>query len=199
MRQKIHRASWRKARGLWREEQAAQIVEFAVSLPLLVVFVVGIFDFSGAYTLKQKLANAAREGARASAAAPANDLVDLSTAVPVAVGDAFQVVDNYLISQKINDCGLSSSTATNTSPSLTWQYTATGNGCVGSGVTLTINRGFVTTQTVGGNTINIVNTQVTIQYPYAWRFNRVIGLLSPGATYPGVTTLSSSATALNEN
>jgi len=36
-------------------------VEFALSLPLLVFFVIGIFDFSSAISLKQKLTNAARE------------------------------------------------------------------------------------------------------------------------------------------
>ncbi|MFZ0759119.1 MAG: TadE family protein, partial [Candidatus Sulfotelmatobacter sp.] len=70
-------SSLRAAVVLWRgttDDRAAQIVEFALSLPLLVVFVVGIFDFSGALTLKQKLTNAAREGARVAAADPANDL-----------------------------------------------------------------------------------------------------------------------------
>src|SRR5579871_1785524 len=43
-----------RVRALWHQDSAAQLVEFAVTLPLLVVFVVGIFDFSGAFTLKQK-------------------------------------------------------------------------------------------------------------------------------------------------
>ena len=55
----------------WSDESAAQIVEFAVSLPLLIFFVVGIFDFSNAVTLKQRLTNAARETARVAAADPA--------------------------------------------------------------------------------------------------------------------------------
>ena len=58
----------------WRDDQAAQLVEFAVSLPLLVLFVVGIFDFSNAFTLKQKLTNVARDAARAAAAEPSSDL-----------------------------------------------------------------------------------------------------------------------------
>ncbi|HKS72090.1 MAG TPA: TadE family protein, partial [Terriglobales bacterium] len=52
------------------EEEGAQIVEFAVALPLLIVFVVGIFDFSSAFTLKQKLTNVARDTARTIAAEP---------------------------------------------------------------------------------------------------------------------------------
>src|SRR5712671_8024243 len=99
-------------------DSAAQIVEFAVSLPLLVVFVVGIFDFTGALSLKQKLTNAAREAARVAAADPANDL---GNAVPVSVSDAFQVVDNYLKSENINDCGLSTDITPQPPTGLTWQ------------------------------------------------------------------------------
>ena len=69
----------------WTEDCASQVVELALSLPLLVFFVVGIFDFSGALTLKQKLTNAAREGARVSAADPASDMY---ATVPVSVSDA---------------------------------------------------------------------------------------------------------------
>jgi Flp pilus assembly protein TadG len=184
------------AHRLWAENGASQIVEFAVSLPLLAVFVVGIFDFSGAFSLKQKLTNAAREGARAAASGPANDLTNPTTSngVPASVNDAFWVVDNYLTSEKINDCGLS--TAIATTSQLTWTYTAKRNGCPGNGVKLTINRGCPVS--VGGSTANAVATCVKVQYSYQWRFNSVITLLVP-ATYQGITDLSSSATALNEN
>src|SRR5258708_8427830 len=113
----------------WRSDRASQIVEFAVSLPLLVVFVFGIFDFSGALSLKQKLTNAAREGARVAAAGPTNDLTGSSSGVPVSVSDAFQMVDNYLLSEKINDCGLTIQRPS-LSTGLTWVSTAT-NGCPG--------------------------------------------------------------------
>src|SRR5229473_8654510 len=97
--------AWHKmlAARLRRDDAASQIVEFAVALPLLAVFVVGIFDFSGAFTLKQKLTNAARDGARVAAAAPANDL---GNPVPTSVDLAFRVVDNYLQAVNVNDCGL---------------------------------------------------------------------------------------------
>src|SRR5579863_1335892 len=112
----------RAERGrFWSDDRGAQIVEFAISLPLLIFLVVGIFDFSNALTLKQRLTNAAREAARVAAADPASDLVNPSTPPPVSIGDAFQVVDNYLIAEKINDCGLS--TATPTASGLKWTYT----------------------------------------------------------------------------
>ena len=191
---------------LWRrgvDDQGAQIVEFAVSLPLLMVFVVGIFDFSGALTLKQKLTNAAREGARVAAADPANDLSSSSGApVPVSVSDAFQVVDNYLLSEKINDCGLAPpppQTPTPTQTNLTWTYSASGSGCPGSGIILTINRGSITHPTPNANSTDVIDTQVQIQYAYKWRFNKVITLLVPKASYAGVTSITTTATAFNEN
>ena len=62
--------------------EAAALIEFAVALPLLVVLVVGIFDFGGAFNLKQELNNAAREGARFGASQPTNDLSNSGTPRP---------------------------------------------------------------------------------------------------------------------
>jgi len=198
--QHLHRAI-RSAIAWWRvcrDERAAQIVEFAVSLPLLVVFVVGIFDFSGALSLKQKLTNAAREAARVAAADPANDLSGSASGVPVSVSDAFQVVDNYLLSENINPCGLAAATPVQNGTTLTW--TSTAAGCPPSALTLTINRGCITKQTIATSaTTDLVDTCVTIQYPYKWRFNSVITLLVPNAKYGGVTYISANATAFNEN
>jgi Flp pilus assembly protein TadG len=183
-------------------------VELAVSLPLLMVFVVGIFDFSGAFTLKQKLTNAAREGARVAAAAPANDVAP-SNPLPTSVDTAFRVVDNYLQAENINDCSISPLSPSHSG--LTWTYTATGNGCATGGLTIAINRGYVfpstgassptgcTSQPSSGNTVNVVGTCVSITYAYKWHFNRVIALLVPGATYAGISNLNSTAVAFNEN
>jgi len=54
----------------FRDEQGAALLEFAISLPLLVVFIVGIFDFSGAFNQKQKIEQAAQEGAIIAGAHP---------------------------------------------------------------------------------------------------------------------------------
>jgi len=135
--QRFHLRTWFNRLGrLAHDDQAAQLVEFAVSLPLLVVFVVGIFDFSNAFTLKQKLTNVARDAARAAAADPANDL---QARLPASVDDAFEVIDHYLVANKINDCGIAPSGA----PSgLTWTFTANGNGCPTGGLTIIVNRGY---------------------------------------------------------
>jgi Flp pilus assembly protein TadG len=171
----------------------SQIVEFALSLPLLVLFVVGIFDFSGALSLKQKLTNAAREGARVAAADPANDLGDASGLLPVSVSDAYQAVDNYLISEKVNDCGLQGTTPTETA-TLIWT-SPTLTGCPNnSGLVLTINRGCVVQQTSG---TYAVNTCVTILYPYPWQFGGVTGLF--GGRFALPTGIPATAVAFNEN
>src|SRR5580704_7347 len=105
MRSRLHNLHERLARRWWRDD-ASQMVEFAVTLPLLVVFVVGIFDFSNAFTLKQKLTNVARDAARVAAADPANDVPSSVSAVPASVSDAFQLVSNYLVANNINACGM---------------------------------------------------------------------------------------------
>jgi len=177
------------------DDHASQIVEFALSLPLLVLFVVGIFDFSGAIALKQKLTNAAREGARVAAADPANDL---GASAPASVVDAFQVVDSYLLSENIPDCGLSTQLPAQTAGTLIWKSIATGSPCgATSGIVLTINRGCVTQQTIDKVTVNVVNTCITIQYPYKWQFNSIAGLM--GRSVTGPASITATAAALNEN
>jgi Flp pilus assembly protein TadG len=95
---------------LLADSQGSQILEFAVSLPLLMVFVVGIFDFGGAFNLKQKLNNAAREGAHYASGLPANDLNSVGT--PPSVTWVRDLVDKYLQETRIDDCGLSTQAPT---------------------------------------------------------------------------------------
>ncbi len=186
------------ARRLLRDDCAAQLVEFAVALPLLMVFVVGIFDFSGAFTIKQKLTNAARDAARAAAADPATDLANSGT-TPASVIDAFQVADTYLTTNNLNDCGITIASLT-AAGGLTWSATSGGACPPTPGMSaISINRGMKTTGSIGGVSTYIIETQVQIQYAYAWHFNRVIGILVNGATYAGITTLKVTATAMNEN
>ncbi len=199
---------------LCRSDSGAQLVEFAVALPLLVLFVVGIFDFSNAFTFKQKLTNIARDAARVAAADPANDLVGPTTpsAVPASVLDAFQVIDNYLIANNINDCGISTSTPSLGASQLTWTYTASGLGCPTGGLTIVINRGYpfaavaaaqaaganCSAQFVGSPTQTaIIGTCVSIQYAYQWRFGRVASLLGSTMSLPMSITVA--AVAMNEN
>ena len=63
-----------RAIELARGDEGSAILEFSIALPLLVVFVVGIYDFSGAFNEKQKIEQAAQEGAIVAAAQPTGDL-----------------------------------------------------------------------------------------------------------------------------
>ena len=191
----LHRGLVTLGRHVGADNRASQVAEFAVSLPLLVVFVVGIFDFGGAFTLKQKLTNAAREGARAAASGPASDLGNSSAVAPASVSDAFQVVDNYLLGENINDCGLKGSTGLG--PKLTWTYQAVASGPPLCDLKLTIDRGCITPQDTSQGTVDVVDTCVTIEYAYNWRFNNVIGLVGRTLTLPN--KLTTTAVAFNEN
>ena len=150
-------------------------------------------------SLKQKLTNAAREGARVAAADPANDLGSIPpSGVPASVEDAFYVVDNYLLSEKIADCGLNLDNPVQTGGTLTWESIATASPCGATGaLILTINRGWVTQQTINGAPVNVVCTRVTLQYPYNWQYGKFAGLV--GGRFISPTSLSATATAFNEN
>jgi Flp pilus assembly protein TadG len=50
-----------------RDERGAALVEFALVLPVLVLFVFGIVEFGRAYSARIQLTSAVREGARAVA------------------------------------------------------------------------------------------------------------------------------------
>jgi hypothetical protein len=186
-------------------ERGAQLAEFAVALPLLVVFVVGIFDFSGALTLKQRLTAMARDAARAAAAGPSND-VQASTARPVSVMDVYYMVDNYLVANNLNDCAISSSP---TVSGLTWTFTGSGGGCPPPGLTIVVNRGYSYPATGGASPDNtcqaqppggqtaIISTCVGIRYAYAWKFGHAASLLGFTTMLPN--PISAVAVSVNEN
>jgi Flp pilus assembly protein TadG len=180
---------------LLRATDAAAVIEFAVALPLLIVLVVGIFDFGGAFNLKQELNNAAREGARFGGAQPTND-ISTTNLKPPSVDAIRFLVDSYLQTAHINDCGLSAIAEPSQGGGIAWVYNAS-TGCPGA-LTLTISRAVPVQVTVGGATVTMLCTTVNISYPYQWHFNNVIQLLIPGANYT-LGNIQSNATAVNMN
>lgn len=190
-------------RGPLQGEHAAQIVEFAVALPLLVLFVVGIFDFSGAYTLKQKLTNVAASASRTAADDPSTDL---QSGTPVSVVDAFDVISNYMLSNNMNICGLTSSSGTQSGATPKWTFSKSGAGC---SVTIVVNRGYYYPATGAtapdlnctpqdpGSQLAIVSTCVSIQYSYAWKFGRAASLLGRTTALP--SQISAVAVTLNQD
>jgi len=175
--------------SLLREAQGAALLEFAIVLPLLMVFVVGIFDFSGAFNQKQKIEQAAQEGAIIAGAQPMSDIGPN----PGSLQATATAVYNSLVGSGVLPKGtcVAPGTAANTPPSLKWTYTI--KDCPDD-LVITINRGWVAA--VGGPVA--VGTTVQVTYPYHWRFNRVIQLLFPGAGYAAITNLTESATVHNQ-
>ncbi|MGA8539822.1 MAG: TadE/TadG family type IV pilus assembly protein [Terriglobales bacterium] len=186
----------RGRRSLLRsDERGAALLEFAVSLPLLVVFVVGIFDFSGAFNQKQKIAQAAQEAAIIAGAQPMTDIATTNSN-PTSLQAVATAVYNSLTGSGVLATGACSPPGTASGPTgLTWTYTISGCNSTYSSdnLVIIINRGWVS-----GTAPASVGTSVTVQYPYHWRFNSVIQLLIPGATYASTTQVTESATVHNQ-
>ncbi len=190
--------------ALWGDTRASQIVEFAVTLPLLAIFVVGIFDFGNAFSVKYKVTNAAREGARLAASQPTLDLTDPNAGQQGSVETIAELVGTYLLASKLDDCGLAAvgqQTVIHTNGTLTWTYTTDAARCAGT-LTLEVNRGYTfldptTTSYPSGMTVEA--TRVTLSYPYRWQFNKVVQLLVPGGSFTGPTQITSVAIMQNLN
>lgn len=172
-------------------DSGAQILEFAVALPLLVVFVVATYDFGQAFNTKEKLNFTTRDAARFASTQPTNDL---GLAAPLSVTAIRDLADADLLAAGLNDCGLGAITSAGT-----FVWTATGTCPNGGTLTLTIDRGVVIPPTASASPqVQQIATRVDLQYPYQWQFSSVIQLLVPGASYAGITTIDTDAFAVNQ-
>lgn len=165
----------------------AQIVELAITLPVLVGLWYGIFDFGQAFNLKQKLSDVTREAARF---ASNQSTSDLTTSAPPSIVEVRNLVSAYLRSNNVNDCGLGT-TAVPAGTNYTWVLTATG--CAAGNLTLTINRGKIIAIGSGSTAVTMEATQVDLTYPYQWQFSRVVKLLAPNANFSGPAQIPSTA------
>jgi len=187
---------------LLRQTEGSAILEFAIALPLLVVFIVGIYDFGGAFNQKQKIEQAAQEGAIIAAAQPTSDLLPAagSTTNPDSLVPVVDAVFNSLSQSGVLTAACTPpGTAAGPAPALTWTYTI--KNCSSlfptDNLVITVNRGWVAA--TGAGQLSVVGTTVTVTYPYNWRFNSVIQLIFPGSnSYSASTTISESATAHNQ-
>lgn len=196
--------------ALAKDEHGAALLEFAIVLPLLVIFVVGIFDFSGAFNQKQKIEQAAQEGAIIAGAQPMSD-ISSSNASPVSLLPVATAVFNSLAGSKVlanaNSGSCQPPTAASGQSGLAWTYSVTGcsgnpasttTGCMGD-VTdtlyIVINRGWVPSTATSPVT---VGTSVNVSYDYDWRFNSVIQLLFPGAGYSARTCITETSNVHNQ-
>ncbi len=181
----------------------AQIVEFAIILPLLVVLVVGIFDFGTGFNLKQTIVNAAAVGARIGSSQPSSDLSAIGICgAPSSICALRDAVDNELITNRVPDCGLATAAGV-VSGALSWTFTP--GGCTGT-MSLQIERGLVLPAIALPNPpfqtpYTIEATRVTLIYPYKWSFdfNGIARMLNPSANYPTTSQLKSVSVMQNQN
>jgi Flp pilus assembly protein TadG len=188
---------YRRARSAATETSGSQIAEFAVALPLLMVMVVGIFDFGNAYNIKQRVTNIAREAARMGASQSTGDLTQSPPASILQIRD---LVSSALLASKLSDCGLGTTSAVAAGGGTPWKWTFTTSCGTAGNLVLTVDRGYVFTSTLaaGGNSVKMITTNVTLLYPYQWQFNRIITVMLPTAIYPGTTQISVSSLVANQ-
>lgn len=181
---------------LWRRNEGTEIIEFAVSMPLLVVLAVAIYDFGTAFTVKHKLNGAARDGARIGASQhhPPNPAAAQSCNVPASICTIRDIVASDLQSSIGNDCGFSTASGVYSGgTSFTWTFTGT---CPGS--SLQIERAFLNPNTItlsdpfDNVAYKIENTRITLVYPYQWQFSKAFKLLGSNANFLSSTITVSS-------
>lgn len=105
------------SKRLIRNERGAALIETAITIPIVLLIAVGIFEFGRAYQTWQVLTNAAREGARVAILADATDdrvttavqaymtsgrlsnaasaQISINRNVPLTVGSASQITVSY--------------------------------------------------------------------------------------------------------
>jgi Flp pilus assembly protein TadG len=172
----------------------SQLLEFALALPFLLVMVVGIIDFGQAYNLKQKLNDAAREGARFAVQLSCADCTQTAPATTQALENS---IVSYLTTAGVDICGLTGTTAPTVGPQAyaSWTFTSP-QACTGTSANFTIEIDRGNTFENSGGAI-VPSTQIVLNSPYAWTFNRIVGLLPGMGTYQGVSSISSSAVMQN--
>jgi Flp pilus assembly protein TadG len=164
--------------------EGSQLLEFGLALPFLLVFLLGIIQFGGAFNLKQKEANAAREGARIVVS---NTLADSSCAsTNCSVQTAVNAMANYMTNEGVDSSCINPASPSSSGTS-TWTYSC-------NGISMTVNHAYVYTP-AGGTPIT--GTQVTLTYPYTWFFNDIIKLLVPSSNIGLPNSLTETAVMQN--
>jgi Flp pilus assembly protein TadG len=185
-----------KTSRLLREAKGSQLLELALSLPIMLVLLSGLVDFGQAWNIKQKLENAAREGVRIGASAPTLEYyssIDCSSPVassPCSVQAIADAVTHYMVNADLQNASCLTPNSPSSSTTNTWTYTC------GNGVSITIAWPYSFTSS-GGTTM--MATQVSLTYPYRWTLNQIIGVLPGGGSLSLPSTISASAVMQNLN
>lgn len=178
-------------------DNGSQLLEFALSLPILLLLVVGIWDFGSAFALKQKLTNAAREGARTVVSTPMTNpspAPGCSATVPCAVVSAATDIQHYLTNAALDATWISPSAPSSSSscPYGEWTYAAGSSGeslTIKADVAITPTGGVVAADTAPNGSVDA--TEVTLTWPLKWE----LGTLLPSSAFP--SQVSTTVTMVN--
>ncbi|HXH49217.1 MAG TPA: TadE family protein [Terriglobia bacterium] len=174
-----------------KETEGAELLEFALALPMILVMVAGLLDFARAYNIKQKLANAVREGARYQS----NETGDLNSSTPSTVPTLRDEVVTYLTNAGGINTSFIGTTLSYTGPPTctgTW-YTTRGG----------VNYGLMVERCVKvpdtANSTTILSTRVTLYYPYDWTFgfDHIMKLMLPSSNFTSPIRIQTDATMSN--
>lgn len=154
--------------------KGSQLLEFGLSLPILLILVVGVWDFGSAFALKQKLTNAAREGARIVVSTPMNNpspAPGCSASVPCAIVSAATGVKQYLTDASLDGSwiNISAPSASSACPSGEWTYDSGTSGeslVIQADVAITPTGSVVSALTAPAGSIDA--TEVTLTWPLKW-------------------------------
>ena len=177
--------------GRLGKECGAQLLEFALSLPFLLVLVVGSVDFGRSYNTRHVLTNAAREAARIAVSNPMN-IFNAKCSGDCAIQAAADATKAYLVNAGFSQANCIDPANPNPAGPPTWTFTCTG---ANKGVSLAIDHNFIVTGGAAG--LPFPATQVTLTYPFTWTFQNVIGLLVKGSNPNLPTTITTTVVMQN--
>jgi Flp pilus assembly protein TadG len=102
-----------RGRSLFRKRKGQSMVEFALILPLFVLFIIGIFELGRAFFAFIAITNAAREGARVVTFWPGKTTIaNVNTAIDTEIGASPMVKIGNITARRI-ECGNSYQLVTN--------------------------------------------------------------------------------------
>ena len=152
-------------------QHGAQLLELALVLPILLFLVVGAWDFGSKIVLRQKLTNAAREGARVMVSSSLRNSTNCTTTNPCAVVSAANMVKLYLTNAGLDASWISGDSPSN-STACSWTY----NQSTAGGASVVFNAAYPITTSTGAPALA---TQVTITWPIKWQLGGLLGGYAP--------------------
>jgi Flp pilus assembly protein TadG len=168
-------------RRAFHRADGAQLLEFALALPVLLMLILGLWDFGSALVLKQKLTGAARETARIVVSTPMGTVINqtnCSATVPCAIVAAATATQQYLENANLDASWIKPSSPS-TATACEWIYTSATN--PNDKLDIVANAQILPAQ---GNTLPppgyLPATQVTLTWPLKWDLEA----LFPASTFP---------------